>query len=162
MTTTADESGTPVGRELEAIKRFPEGNPNPVLQVDRNGVLLYANPASAELVEELGLAVGAAIPERLAQELADAVTFVPTRPVEARTRARTYSIVAVEAPELNVTNLYATDVTAAEVLERFPTWNPNPVLRIDRDGSLLFANAASAPIVEALGSQSAPGSLSRR
>jgi hypothetical protein len=34
-------------RELEAVKRFPEGNPEPVLQIAPDGTLLYANQASA-------------------------------------------------------------------------------------------------------------------
>jgi class 3 adenylate cyclase len=153
VTTTADEPGVPADltRELAAVKRFPEGNPNPVLQIDGEGVLVYANPASAELVEALGATLGAPMPEGLAQQLAGAVTFVPTQAVEVRAGEKTFAVVAVEAPELEVTNLYATDVTAAQVLERFPTWNPNPVLRMGRDGTLLFANAASAPIVAALG-----------
>ncbi len=36
---------------------------------------------------------------------------------------------------------------AIESLSRFPSENPAPVLRVARDGALLFANAASAPIL---------------
>jgi class 3 adenylate cyclase len=148
-TETADESE--LTRQLEAVKRFPEGNPNPVLQIDRDGVLLYANPASAPLVDALGLARGAALPSWLLDRVAEALVFVPAQAIDVRAGERTFSLFGVEAPELGVTNLYGTDVTAAQVLERFPMWNPNPVLRMSRDGALLFANAASAPIVEALG-----------
>ncbi len=44
-----------------------------------------------------------------------------------------------------------TDVTAAtrevENLARFPGENPNPVLRVSHEGRLLYANAASAPVL---------------
>jgi class 3 adenylate cyclase len=142
-----------VDRELEAVKRFPEGNPNPVLQVGTDGVLLYANPASAPLVSALGLAVGKPLPPALADDLADALRLVPPGAIELEAGERSFELLPVEAPELGVTNLYGTDITAARVLERFPLWNPNPVLRVSRDGTLLFANDASAPIVAALGVQ---------
>jgi class 3 adenylate cyclase len=38
-----------------------------------------------------------------------------------------------------------------EQINRFPDQNPNPVLRMSEDGRLLYANAASAPIVRAIG-----------
>ena len=142
-----------LARELEAVKRFPEGNPNPVLQVGGDGVLLYANPASADLVRSLDLACGAPVPATMLEEIRQALEFVPPRPFEWEAESRTYSVLPVEAPELGVTNLYATDVTAERVLERFPLHNPNPVLRVSSDGRLLFANEASAPIVAALRTQ---------
>jgi class 3 adenylate cyclase len=140
-----------LARELEAVKRFPEGNPHPVLQVGGDGVLLYANPASAPLVAALGLGVGHPLPPELADELARALELVPHGAIELQAGERMFSILPVEAPELGVTNLYGTDVTAARVVERFPMWNPHPVLRMSREGTLLFANDASGPIVAALG-----------
>jgi class 3 adenylate cyclase len=49
-----------------------------------------------------------------------------------------------------VINLYATDITAAKALDRFPDRNPNPVMRVARDGRLIYANPASAPICRVL------------
>ena len=140
-------------RELEAIKRFPEGNPNPVLQMAHDGVLVYANPASAPVLAALEREVGEALPDGVVTELREALRLVPPRPVELAAGERTFAVLPVEAPELGVVNLYATEVTAARVLERFPDWNPNPVLRVSRDGTLLYANAASAPIVAGLGAR---------
>ena len=42
---------------------------------------------------------------------------------------------------------------AVESLSRFPSENPMPVLRVARDGSLLFVNAASAPVLALWGCQ---------
>ena len=55
------------------------------------------------------------------------------------------------SPEFDFVNVYATDVTAARAVERFPERNPSPVLRVSLAGELLYANAASEPIVSALG-----------
>ena len=134
-------------RELEAIKRFPEGNPNPVFQITGDGSILYANPASRPILAALQLAVGDDLPPELVGEVQDSLRLVPPRAFELAAGDQTFAVLPVEAPELGVVNLYATDVTAARVLARFPDWNPNPVLRVSRDGTLLYANAVSAPIV---------------
>ena len=42
-----------------------------------------------------------------------------------------------------------------ESLARFPRENPNPVLRISADGTILYANAGSAPVLAAWGGHSA-------
>jgi class 3 adenylate cyclase len=149
--TEEPQSPLELTRELEAVKRFPEGNPNPVLQIGADDVLLYANPASAPLVDGLGLAIGDPLPPGLADRIGVALAQLPPGGVEVQAGDQTFAILPVEAPELGVVNLYGTDVTAARVLERFPLWNPNPVLRMSQEGTLLFANDASAPIVAALG-----------
>ena len=43
-----------VEREIEAILKFPDQNPNPVLRTSADGILLYANPASRELLAAIG------------------------------------------------------------------------------------------------------------
>jgi hypothetical protein len=42
-------------------------------------------------------------------------------------------------------------VSSVESLAKFPEENPNPVLRVGRDGKLLYANTASAFMLDALG-----------
>ncbi len=74
----------------------------------------------------------------------------PTRPrtqTEVQQGNRTYSVLAVDVPDLGFVNLYGTDVTAAKLVARFPDQNPNPVLRVS-EGRLIYANVASRPIVE--------------
>jgi PAS domain S-box-containing protein len=44
-----------VEKSSKLLKKFPEENPNPVLQFDVNGNLLYSNKASAELLKAWGL-----------------------------------------------------------------------------------------------------------
>ena len=66
-------------------------------------------------------------------------------------QTRTIALLPVRVPDLDVVNIYGTDVTAENAIAKFPDQNPNPVLRIDVAGALIYANPASAGIVAALG-----------
>jgi class 3 adenylate cyclase len=62
-------------------------------------------------------------------------------------------------------NLYGTDITAEKAIDEFPNQNPNPVLRLTREGRLTYANPASALVRGALaaevGDQLAPEVFAR-
>jgi class 3 adenylate cyclase len=137
--------------QIESINRFPDQNPNPVLRTDWEGRLLYANPASASISRTVGASVGQPLPSSLFSELVAAAAESPPRAVEIQCGLRTFALLAVPVPDLAVYNLYGTDVTAAKVVAKFPEGNPNPVLRAAPDGTLIYANAASAQITSSLG-----------
>jgi class 3 adenylate cyclase len=135
--------------QVQAINRFPDDNPNPVLRIDPDGHLLYANPASAPILRTLNARVGQALPGDVLARF-DAV--LPTRGfVEVVADNRTYAIWAVPIEDMNFTNLYGMDVTAERAIVKFPDQNPHPVFRIDADGQLVYANAASAGLLGGLG-----------
>jgi len=137
-------------REVEAINKFPDQNPNPVLRLARDGQLLYANAASEPISSALGIVVGDPVPEAIRSQLWDAAESRPPRSVEVVSGWRTFAVLAVAVPELDVLNLYGTDITGAKVVERFPDSNPNPVLRTSEDGRLIYANTASQPLIQGL------------
>ena len=130
------------GAQLSAINRFPDDNPNPVLRVDLDGHVLYANPASAGVLRAMGAGVG----ERLRAEiLARCREVAAVRAfLELRSDNRTYAVWPVLIEDLGFMNLYGMDVTAERAIVKFPDQNPNPVLRIDWDGRLVYANPASS------------------
>ncbi len=137
------------GAQISAINRFPDDNPNPVLRINGDGHVMYANPASADVLEALGVAVGDRLP---ADALARLGAAAPARGfIELVANNRTYAVWPVAIPELRVTNLYGRDVTAERAIVKFPDQNPNPVFRIDWDGTLVYTNPASAGLVAGLG-----------
>lgn len=140
--------GTDITAE-KVVERFPDRNPNPVLRVDDGGRLIYANEASAVIVKALGVAIGSPLPGELVDDVWRARAAGTS--IEIRGGGRVYELRPVAIPEFGFTNLYGTDVTAARAVDRFPMLNPNPVLRIARDGRLQFANPAGRPILDALG-----------
>ena len=135
--------------QVSAINRFPDDNPNPVLRFDDDGRLSYANSASAGVLKALGAAVGDPL---TAEVLAQFAAVAPSRGfVELAWDSRTYAVWPVPIPDLGFTNLYGMDVTAERAIVKFPDQNPNPVLRIHPDGTLVYANPASAFLVSGLG-----------
>ncbi len=42
-------------REISALSHFPGNNPHPIMKINNNGELLYHNPASTDLLAELGM-----------------------------------------------------------------------------------------------------------
>jgi class 3 adenylate cyclase len=138
-------------REIEAIVRFPGQNPNPVLRVDGEGRLIYANDASRPVRAALGVEIGDTVSATWLEQLGAAASSEAPIRFEVEHGRQTFAILAVWVADLGVYNLYGTDVTGAKVVERFPDRNPNPVLRLSPDGRLQYANAASRPITRALG-----------
>ena len=134
--------------QISSINRFPDDNPNPVMRYDADGHLIYANPASVPILRAIGLVVGDRLPSELIARF-DAVA--PSRGfIEFTWQSRTYAVWPVSIVELDFTNLYGMDVTAERAIVKFPDQNPNPVMRIDWDGTLVYANPASAGLVAGL------------
>ena len=136
------------GAQISAINRFPDDNPNPVMRFDAVGHLIYANPASAGIVKTLDVTVGDRLPVDFLARLEAAA---PARGfVELVADSRTYAIWPVPIADLGFTNLYGMDVTAERAIVKFPDQNPNPVFRLRWDGTLVYANPASADLVAGL------------
>ena len=143
------ESGIFTSDQVRAINRFPDDNPNPVLRIDRDGHLIYANPASEPILKSLGILVGSAVPAAVLDRF-EAVA--PERGfVEFVVDSRTYAVWPVPIRDLDFINLYGMDVTAERAIVKFPDQNPNPVFRISWDGTLVYANPASTGLVDGLG-----------
>jgi class 3 adenylate cyclase len=137
------------GAQVGAINRFPDDNPNPVMRVDLDGHLMYANPASAGVRRSMGAEVGDCVPAEVlarCREAAAAREFL-----EFRWDNRTYAVWPILIEDLGFLNLYGMDVTAERAIVKFPDQNPNPVLRIDWNGRLVYANPASAGLTGGLG-----------
>ena len=136
--------------QIQAINRFPDQNPNPVLRVSEDGFLTYANVSSRPVCTAIGVTVGDRLPDEMLSRLRRAAE-TPGARVEVTEGHRTYALLPVPVPDLGFVNIYGTDVTAENVIAKFPNQNPHPVLRLDRQGILRYANQASQRIVAALG-----------
>ncbi|MEJ2689387.1 MAG: CheR family methyltransferase [Deltaproteobacteria bacterium] len=102
------------GRSVH-LASFPRLNPNPVLEADASGRIIYANPGSEAILENLGRdkeAVESFLPPDLADLLAgwdkkSSLIFEREIAIGNRVFAETVHLV----PELDVVRIYALDIT---------------------------------------------------
>lgn len=121
------------GTDITAAKvvaRFPDRNPNPVLRMSPNGILVYANDASAPITRGLGLSIGDPLPSELLDRLQAALADPNTPPVEVSGEGLIFRITPVPIPEFDFVNLYGTDITAARQVERLNAENERLLLNI--------------------------------
>ncbi|MCI0804096.1 MAG: adenylate/guanylate cyclase domain-containing protein [Chloroflexi bacterium] len=137
--------------QLEAINKFPNMNPNPVMRVSLAGDLLYSNSASDPITSALGISEGDRLPASLFQNLTSEVEKELSGSIEVPAGVKTYSLFPVLFVDLDFINVYGTDITAMKVLNKFPDLNPNPVMKMTGDGTLDYANAAADAVVDAMG-----------
>jgi class 3 adenylate cyclase len=138
-------------QQVEAINRFPDQNPNPVMRITHDGHLLYANVASKPIRRALGVEVGEQLPADVLEQIWAKCYDRAAPRIEITHEHRTFSVLPVYVEDLDFVNLYGTDITGEKVVERFPNQNPNPVFRVNDEGRLVYANAASQAFVDAYG-----------
>jgi len=108
---------TLVRREIEVLARFPEENTNPILRIDKEGTILYANTASNVFLDSWGVKLYELIPEnwwRITDLVlsSDQVTQVDIEMVEKQ-----WSFSFVPVKEAGYVNAYGRDVTEKKVFE---------------------------------------------
>ncbi|MBT7058320.1 MAG: PAS domain S-box protein [Lentisphaerae bacterium] len=140
--------------EAERLAKFPSQNPNPVLRVAPDGTILYANRGSTPLLEEWETAEGDCLPQGYVECVTAAIESGMTSDTDVDCGDRVFNVVFCPLGDRRQINLYGLDITArkraeeeAGRLAKFPSEDPNPVLRIDADGTIVYANAGSAPLL---------------
>jgi PAS domain-containing protein len=98
--------------ELRAssLARFPEENPDPVLRLDRDLVVLYANDAALIRLAPVGVAVATRAPNALADVAREAVRERRRRKAELTAGGSVFLLSVV--PVGDEVNVYAQDITA--------------------------------------------------
>jgi class 3 adenylate cyclase len=137
--------------QLEAINKFPNLNPNPVLRISFAGDLLYSNTASAPITSALGLSLDQKLPEPLFENLMNEAGKELSGSFDIVAGIKTYSLLPVMFKDQGFINVYGTEVTAMKVLNKFPDLNPNPVMKMTGDGTLDYANSAADIVVKSMG-----------
>lgn len=105
-------------RQARSLARFPEENPSPVLRVDAQGILCFANQASACFLEAMGRGVGQHMGQRIGEPfLTEARLALETDSVRqfgAACGARSFAFAARPVAQDGYVNLYGMDVTERE------------------------------------------------
>lgn len=102
----ADEERRRAEEKIHSLARFPYENPNPVLRLDADGAILYANPASGKLLLDWGYQVGGWAPLFWRQQVSEALAAQKSATIDAVCGDVTYSFFVapiVEAGYVNCT-----------------------------------------------------------
>lgn len=141
-------------REMARLVQFPNRNPNPVLECEPDGTILYANPTARGL---LGFLTGSSRAQVLIPSFAELAERCragggPIHGVESTVRGRTLLWV-VQPGEAERILLYGTDITERKQAEQARRNSENQMLdlmdklpvavRVTVDGQTVFANPAA-------------------
>lgn len=114
--------------EIERLASFPRMNPNPVLEADFSGNTTYSNPATLEVLKQLGLPedVSVFLPEDMAVILKEAVETGKSLFYREMAIGKAIFALFISLPaDLNVVRIYSIDITqrtrAEEELRRAHT-----------------------------------------
>lgn len=102
---------------IQSLAKFPDENPNPVMRVSREGILLFANKPSEPLLDFWGIRRGEPIPPVWRNHLQEACTSYTKKEMEIVHEKRTFSLVVSPIPDADYMNIYGVDVTEKKRLE---------------------------------------------
>jgi len=143
--------------EIAEQARFPIENPNPILRISKDGIILEANTASDPILNTWRCKVGQNPPKHWRQIVID--TFNTRRPRQAGVECddKVFSLTIVPLVDFDYVNIYAFDITsrkwAGKVLLKSKTFLqividaiPEPLLVIDHNYSVIQANQKAREI----------------
>jgi PAS domain S-box-containing protein len=98
-------------REIESLARFPMENPNPVLRIQHDGIIAFANAASSNLLRLWNRAVGEHLPETEYKLLLQVLESRTAIEQEIDCAGRIYSLIFTPIAEGGYVNIYGRDIT---------------------------------------------------
>ncbi len=134
---------------------FPMANPSPVLAAGADGALHFVNPATSQLLQDLGLRNIEDILPRHHHELVRACLNTRTPLTEERrVRGRTLGWIYRSTSNSEDIFIYGHDLSGCDpkifCIEGFPRANPNPVFSAGVDGIPRFMNHATSELLRQL------------
>ena len=118
--------------EIISLAKFPAESPSPVLRVNHHGVLLYANPASAPLLEYWGCELGQKLPLFWFNRIGEILHSGKDWETEVNCSNRFYSLLFTPITELEYVNIYGRDTTAVRQAERQSREHQQELVHVSR------------------------------
>jgi PAS domain S-box-containing protein len=143
--------------QVEAVSRFPEENPSPVMRIGEDERLMYANQSAVPLLRQWECAVGEKLPEAWAAFVTEAMATGERREVELQCGDRYYALDLCPIIAAGYLNAYGRDIT-----ERKKAFNRERLAReviellnrpVEAEGaiSLILLSIKKAMVFDAVG-----------
>ena len=104
-------------QEIGRLAKFPSENPNPVLRLSRDGLVMYANTASEAFLSMWDCEVGGPVPEFWRDLANQALATKENKTVDIVCDGKDYSMFVAPVAEPGYVNVYGRDVTARKQAE---------------------------------------------
>ena len=142
-------------KQAENLGNAPDSNPHPVLQVGQDGCVRYHNKASDPILKAWSLVPGKSLTGDWLELVQKVLDNAEPRKRELQCNSKFYRLNFVPVTDLSYVYIYGSDITGEkkvqaeiESLAKFPSENPNPVLRVSQEGRIIYANAGSSPLLK--------------
>ena len=98
-------------QRINSLAKFPDEDPNPVMRVNNDGTLIYANTGSKTLLGAWNCKTGDKVPENVRGEIASAVSEREIHEDEITVDSAIYSLMIVPIKSEQYVNIYGREVT---------------------------------------------------
>ncbi len=103
---------------IKSIARFPTENPNPLVRIERSGILQYANPSAQDVIKAWEVAVGRPVPEYVKNDINFVFKTGNKTEKEYFISGKVYNAYIVPFPDSGYANIYFVDITEKKAKER--------------------------------------------
>jgi len=103
--------------QIQILSKFAEENPNPVLRIAPDGILLYANRSSKPLVTMWNIQMGQVMPAEWQAWIAEVFNSKKGKEVEIKCGEQVFSCILAPIVDAGYVNIYGRDITLRKQVE---------------------------------------------
>jgi PAS domain S-box-containing protein len=96
---------------IRQLARFPDENPFPVIRVNRDGVIIYANEASGHLLDFWGVNIGGLLPDQICQFVFNTIASRTIKEIEETCNGKILSLNLAPIADGDFVHIYGLDIT---------------------------------------------------
>ncbi|HIG55388.1 MAG TPA: response regulator [Candidatus Latescibacteria bacterium] len=138
--------------QISDLAKFPDENPNPILRVGRDGMVLYSNLPGQILLDVWNCEQGHVLPEPWRGRFTDVYSHNINTELEIPCGERIISLICAPIAEAGYTNLYGRDITDTKRQGRLALLNSEIGIALTTSDTLHeMLQASSEAIVRQLG-----------
>jgi len=104
-------------QQIETLSKIPDENPNPVLRIQRDKQIIYANRPSQAILQKMGIALGGFIDARFCRDIDVIVNSKVPVEKEIQNGDKTFSFLFTPINNADYINVYGRDITEYKLAE---------------------------------------------